>query len=186
MYGLKSALVASLMLLSCKEETTIKDDNDAIAARFNADSLFVHLLQHHPEIAINALSKCTMVPRLDWTPYLTRNIDSSMLFSMKHVRRDTPNGVYYMPSLCTFISKHPDTLNIETIREYGIEPLMFMDNYWDVALNAIADLETVQIIDSIGIHAPKYWIDSLPLDINVIECAVASRSQRVKQVYSIH
>ena len=68
----KSALIASLMLLSCKQETINKDDNDAIIDRFNADSLFVHLLQHHPEMAINALSRCTLVPRLDWAPYLTQ------------------------------------------------------------------------------------------------------------------
>ena len=40
-------------------------------------------------------------------------------------------------------------------------------------------LRLIQIIDLIGIHAPKDWIDSLPLDINVIECALANRNQRV-------
>ena len=165
----KSALIVSLMLLSCKQETINKGDNDAITDRFNADSLFVHLLQHHPEMAINALSRCTLVPRLDWTPYLTKNVDSSMLFSMKHVRRDASNGVYYMPSLCTFISKHIDVLSTGMIRECGIEALMFMDNFWDVGLNAFAGLETDQIIDLIGIHAPKHWIDSLPLDICTID-----------------
>ena len=133
----KSALIASLMLQSCKQEATSKGDNDAITGRFNADSLLIHLLQHHPEIAINALSRCTLVPRLDWTPYLTQNVNSSMLLSMRHVRRDTPNGVYYMPSLSTFISEHTDALNTEMIKEYGIEPLMFMDNFWDIALNAL-------------------------------------------------
>ena len=64
-----------------------------------------------------------------------------MLFSMKHVRRDTPNGVYYMPSLCTFISKHIGCIDCWHDWEHGIEPLMFMDNLLGGWIGVLTGLE---------------------------------------------
>lgn len=110
---------------------------------------------------------------MDWSPYLTGDINSAMLFSMKHVRRDTPTGIHYMPSLCTFISNHDDALTFGMIKEHGIEPLMFMDNYWEIGLRVLSGLEVDYIIGLMGVHAPKEWIDSLPLSMTNIDAFVS-------------
>lgn len=163
----KIPLIASLLLLSCIERKVTADSDVATSTRFECAPLFVHLLQKHAPIAIKSLTRCSQVPRMDWNPYLVDKSPESIEFAIRHVRKETPNGVYYSPSLSDYLDRNPPS--VELVKQYGVEPLLFKQNYWSDVVRLFDQQDAIEKVKVLAKHAPKDWIDTLPTELDVIE-----------------